>query len=138
MSHVLHINNYKQHLITKGITNPEVQISLTRTAYVSALIRLIQQKCICEADRKDVVYHILSYWNEIFPVNGNMVYLGVKNFYTALYEATATVKGNVFVRVSIEPAALEHPDYNDDQTYDNLVDCLFNEALEQYQMQKGA
>ena len=50
MSHLAHIVTFKKTLIADGITDPKLQIELTRSAYVRALIAL---KCKANIDNKD-------------------------------------------------------------------------------------
>lgn len=138
MSHLAHINAYKQSLIQAGITNPETQIVLTRTAYTCAFIRLFQQLQVPETDRRDVMIHILSYWNETFPVNGNIILGAVRGFQVRLYDAVASAKGNVFVEISQEQEVKDNPTFNDPDTYEALVQCLFEEAVHKYKQHKGA
>lgn len=137
MSHLKHINEYKQSLIKLGITNPEDQIVLTRAAYVCAFIRLFEQQQIPEIDHKDVVLYISNYWNEKFPINGNIVLSLVRGFYARLYESLTNVKGNVFIDISTEQAVKDNPSFNDPETFDTLVQCLLEEATHKYKEAKG-
>ena len=130
MSHLEAINKYKIDLINGGITSPEVHAALTRAAYVNALIQLVQRHRIVEADRKDVIFHILNTWNEEVPVNGNIVYGAVNSFYARL-ELELSKGGNVFVQLMADSVVNEHS-YADFATYQPLVEVLYDEAAFMY------
>ena len=138
MSHLAHINTYKQSLIEAGITNPETQIVLTRAAYVCAFIRLFERYKVPESDHKDIVLYITSYWNETFPINGNVVLGLVRSFYTRLYEAMVNAKGNVFVDISTEQAVKDNSTFNDPASFETLVETLVEEAHHKYKQIKEA
>lgn len=133
MSHLNHINEYKKALLAAGIDCPMDQQALVRAAYISALIRLISSKAVPAIDRKDVIFNSLNQWNEIFPVNGNLVYGQVTGFYDRLNSALC-LGCDVFVKLSSEEAVSEHPSYSDVEGYQELVQCLFNEAETHYNL----
>lgn len=137
MSHLSHINAYKQSLIDLNITNPYTQAALTRVAYACAFIRLFQQENIPQSDHKDIIFYLTSYWNETFPVNGNLVHGIVSNYYGRLYEYLATIKGNILLTLSLEEEVMKHPEYNDPATFHELVDALFEEAKFKYKEVEG-
>lgn len=137
MSHLKHINNYKKELIAAGITDPQTQINLSRTAYVSAFVQLIERHRIPEADRKDVMYFVLNYWNETFPVNGNIVVMQVNSFYDRLCEALCA-GGTIFVQLVNESSVTDHPTYCDFESYKLLVASLVEEAEHKYKHRKVA
>lgn len=137
MSHLKHINDYKKDLINAGITDPTIQINLARTAYVSAFVRLFESRKVPAADRKDVMLYILNYWNETFPVNGNVVIIQVNSFYDRLCDALCR-GGNVFVQLVTESSVTDNPTYSDFDSYAALVDILYEEANHKYDQRSAA
>lgn len=131
MSHVKAINDYKAELLLSGITEPDVQSALVRTAYISVFIQLIERYSIPKEDQKDVMFHILNKWNEIFPVNGNIVFGQVNSFYTRL-KAEIANGGNVFVQLSTDSQVTDHPTYTDFESYKELMVVLYGEAEHMY------
>lgn len=130
MSHLAHIVNFKKSLITEGITNPELQIELVRTAYTKALItvgsanKLDKQQCI------DFNRFVLSYWNETTPVNGLVVMAQVGNFYRALEAFLNNTFTDNKLKIDITPK-VELPldvKYTELETYRDLVQILVDEA----------
>lgn len=136
MSHLEAINKYKVELISAGITSPETQSSLTRAAYVNALIQLLERHCVPKADHKDVMFHVLNRWNEIVPVNGNIVYGAVNSFYARLAQALSE-GGNIFVQLMASDEVNEHPGYSEFATFKELVDVLYGEAEHMYKKIKS-
>lgn len=132
MSHLQHINDYKKVLIEKGIVDHKAQIALVRTAYVTAFIRFFQAKGIKQEDRKDIMFYLLSYWNETFPVNGNMVISLVTSFYTRLNQSLVDMKGNFYVNLVDDQYTTTYPEYNDPTEYCQLVDTLMGEINMKY------
>lgn len=130
MSHLAHIVKLKQNLIAEGVTNPEHQIQIARTAYVKALIvanhanRLNQEKSI-EFDR-----YVLSYWNETTPVNGLQVMKHIGDFYRTLHG----FMDQVFTTDSMDIPIVERVetpinlDYTKLETYAALIQQLVDEA----------
>lgn len=137
MSHLEAINKYKVELIGGGITDPNSQSALTRAAYVNALIQLLERHCVPKEDYKDVMFHLLNKWNEIVPVNGNIVYGAVNSFYARL-GAALSEGGNLFVQLMNTDDVNEHPGYADFGTYKELVAVLYSEAEHMYKKTKKA
>lgn len=136
MSHLEAINKYKVELIGAGITDPSAQAALTRAAYVNALIQLLERRCIPKEDHKDVLFYLLNKWNEIVPVNGNIVYGAVNSFYTRL-AAALSQGGNIFVQLMTSDEVNEHPGYAEFGTFKELVDVLYAEADHMYNKTKS-
>lgn len=132
MSHLDHINNYKIALIKEGVTDPETQIALVRTAYSCAFIRLFTQKNIPVSDRTDVMHYLLSYWNETFPVNGNFVISNVNGFYERLNSTLSNIRATTLLPITRDPIVEKHPLYYDVEGYDQLVETLVTEATHKY------
>ncbi|EBY9764032.1 hypothetical protein D5W64_13040 [Salmonella enterica subsp. enterica serovar Saintpaul] len=130
MSHLAHIVRFKQSLINEGLTDPNLQIEIVRTAYVKALItvgygnKLDQEQCI-QFNR-----YILSYWNEVTPVNGLLVMTMIGNFFRAL--EAALNKPFTFNKLKLEVVPkIDTPidaDWEDMETYRDLVQTLVDEA----------
>lgn len=137
MSHLQHINAYKEALIEKGITNPETQIDLVRTAYCCAFVRLFGDKMTPFDDRPEVMFYILSYWNETHPVNGSLVVATVKNFYLRMREGLITARGPMLLPIAQNAATQAHPDYFNIDGYDQLVQTLHQEATHKYTEIRG-
>lgn len=130
MSHLAHIVKLKQALISEGITNPEMQIAVVRTCYVKALItvnsanKLDEEKCI-EFNR-----YILSYWNEVTPVNGLVVMSMIGNFFRALEKAMNHMFTDNKLEIDITPK-VELPlevDYQKLDAYAGVIQTLIDEA----------
>lgn len=129
MSHLDHIVKVKQDLIEKGVTNPQKQIDVIRTAYVKALIVVNQANHLNEEDCVDFNRYILGYWNETTPVAGHMVMTLVGNFFRALQKAT----GEIFIGNTIEIEVCPKiegvsVDFAELETYKNLISTLIGEA----------
>lgn len=130
MSHLAHIVEFKKSLITEGITNPDLQIQLVRTAYVKALItvgnanKLDKQQCI------DFNRFVLGYWNETTPVNGLAVAAAVGAFYRKLEGFLNNTFTDNELNIDIVDK-VELPlevKYTELETYRNLVQTLVDEA----------
>jgi len=132
MSHLTAIVNYKKELIANEINDPELQIEFVRTAYISGLIRVLTKYEVCTADRKEYLLKMLSYWNEIYPVNGNIVILEIENFYRRLRSSLQGIKSNLFVKLVTNDSFDKFPGFNDLTTYNELVNIIYKEADEKY------
>lgn len=132
MSHLQCINEYKKVLIEKGVVDHKTQISLVRTAYVAAFVRFFQVKCIDKKDYKDIMFYMLSYWNETFPVNGNLVVSLVNSFYAKMHQSLVDIKGNIFINLVDDQYTTSYPEYNDPEEYEKLIETLFGEINVKY------
>lgn len=134
MSHLAHIVTFKKTLIADGITDPKLQIDLTRSAYVRALIAL---KCKANIDNKDYkpfFNHVLSYWNETSPVAGSLVVSEVIHFFAVLDKALNNVGEVEVIQVPVTTAP-ELPDgkkLTEMVSYTDLVTALMTEASDKY------
>lgn len=132
MSHLAHINTFKVALINAGVTSPEDQTELVRSAYTLALVRVIHGKCIPIEDRRDFLCHVLSYWNETFPVEGNLVIHRVMQFFQELDTRLNTLNGNLYVPLIHSDLLTKCPTFSEMDGYGSLVNCLFEEASRKY------
>lgn len=130
MSHLQHIVRFKQSLLSEGISAPDLQIEIVRTAYVKALItigygnNLNQEQCI-QFNR-----YILSYWNEVTPVNGLLVMTMVGNFCRALKAHLERPFTENKLKLEVCPK-IELPiecKWDELETYKDLVQTLVDEA----------
>lgn len=130
MSHLAHIVKLKQNLIAEGVTNPEIQIAIARTAYVKALItvncanKLDEEKCI-EFNR-----YVLSYWNETTPVNGLLVMKMIGDFFRKMESFLKQTFVDNELKLEVTPV-VENPadlDYTKLEPYQSLVQQLVDEA----------
>lgn len=137
MSHLQHINTFKMDLIKQGITNPEDQIGLARTAYTCAFVRFLTAHHVPEQEHKKVMEFMLGYWNETFPVNGPFVIGSVRSFFLRLYSAINHVRGVVVIDVSKEKVIEVYPDYCTLVSYEDLVKTLVMEIEHKYPQIKG-
>lgn len=139
MSHLQHINTFKVELISKGVTHPEDQMGLTRTAYTCAFIRFFTGKCVPDCEHKPVMEYMLGYWNETFPVNGPFVIGSVRSFFLRLSGELTQAKGMVSVPVSKEKVIDVYPEYSTLVSYEALVKTLVLEIEHKYpHIKKGA
>lgn len=132
MSHVAAIIDYKKELLTNGVTDPELQIEFVRTAYISALIRLLTKYDVNKEDRKEYLQKVLSYWNEVYPVDGNIIILEIENFYRRLRTSLLGVKSDLFVKLVTNDSFTKFPEFNDLETYNSLVNIIYSEAESKY------
>ena len=132
MSHVAAIINYKKELLSNGVTDPELQIEFVRTAYISALIRLLTKYDVNKEDRKEYLQKVLSYWNEVYPVDGNIIILEIENFYRRLRTSLLGVKSDLFVKLVTNDSFTKFPEFNDLETYNSLVNIIYSEAESKY------
>lgn len=132
MSHLAHINTFKVALINAEITSPQEQTDLVRSAYVLALVRVIHSKGIPVEDRRDFLCHVLSYWNETFPVEGNLVIHRVMQFFQELDTRLNTLNGNLYVPLIHSDLLTKCPTFSEMDGYQSLVNCLFEEASRKY------
>lgn len=130
MSHLAHIVKFKQALISEGLTDPNLQVELVRTSYVKALItvgyanKLNEEQCI-QFNR-----YILSYWNEVTPVNGLLVMTMIGNFCRALEAALNRPFTFNKLKLDVVPK-IETPiesKWEDLESYQALVQTLVDEA----------
>lgn len=130
MSHLAHIVKLKERLIAEGVLHPQQHIDIAQTAYTKALIavnggnNLDEQTCI------NFNRHILSYWNEITPVNGNLVMAQVGQFFRGLQQSLNTVNTGDVIVIKITPR-VETPgdvDYTKLEPYEALIQILIDEA----------
>ena len=134
MSHLAHIVTFKKTLIADGITDPKLQIDLTRSAYVRALIALKCKANIDNKDYKSFFNHVLSYWNETSPVAGSLVVSEVIHFFAVLDKTLSNVGEVEVIQVPVTTAP-ELPDgkkLTEMASYTDLVNALLVEASEKY------
>lgn len=134
MSHLAHIVTFKKTLIADGITDPKLQIELTRSAYVRALISLKHQSAIDGKDFKPFCNHVLSYWNETSPVAGSLVVSEVIHFFAVLDKALSNVGEMEVIQVPVTtaPELPEGKKLTEMASYTDLVNALLVEASEKY------
>lgn len=130
MSHLAHIVKLKENLIQEGVLHPQQHIDIAQTAYTKALItvnganKLDEQTCI------NFNRYILSYWNEVTPVNGNMVMAQIGQFFRNLQQLlNSTLVDDVAV-IKITPRVETEGDidYTKLESYSALVQILIDEA----------
>lgn len=130
MSHLAHIVKLKERLITEGVLHPQQHIDIAQTAYTKALIavnggnKLDEQTCI------NFNRYILSYWNEITPVNGNLVMSQVGQFFRGLQQSLNAVNVGDVIVIKVTPR-VETPealDYTKLEPYEALIQILIDEA----------
>ena len=135
MSHVAKIIAVKQTLLGMGFSDPDLQTAVTRTAYVRALASIRHQLNIEDKDVSDWLKFTLAYWNETYPVAGNLVIADLSRFSSAL--KTALMNLGSLDKLEVEVATFpEKPEGLDVVTvggYDELVNQLKVEAAEQYE-----
>lgn len=133
MSHLAHIITVKKALIDLGVTNPVDQIAICRTAYVRALAMFQNRGRLPKDQHADFYTQILSYWNEVTPVQGNLVIAELRRFNAEMTAALLGLGHLDAISVEITPIAelqgkvkiSEIPGYKE------LVDILSAEAEEQ-------
>lgn len=130
MSHLAHIVKLKERLIAEGVLHPQQHVDIAQTAYTKALIavnggnKLDEQTCI------NFNRYILSYWNEVTPVNGNLVMSQVGQFFRGLQQTLNAVNVADVMVIKITPR-VETPgdvDYTKLEPYEALVQILIDEA----------
>lgn len=130
MSHLAHIVKVKENLIAEGIVNPQAQIEICQTAYTKALITVSASHKLDEQTRVNFNRYILSYWNEVTPVNGNLVLAQIGAFFRELAKAMETTFVDDVLVIKVVPT-IELPldvKYSKLQTYADLVQILIDEA----------
>ena len=134
MSHLAHIVTFKKTLIADGITDPKLQIDLTRSAYVRALISLKHKSTIDGKDFKPFCSHVLSYWNETSPVAGSLVVSEVIHFFAVLDKALNNVGEVEVIQVPVTtaPELTEGKKLTEMASYTDLVTALMTEASDKY------
>ncbi|UQT02838.1 hypothetical protein SUREIYA_02430 [Serratia phage vB_SmaM-Sureiya] len=130
MSHLAHIVKLKQNLIAEGVTNPETQIAIARTAYVKALITVNTSNKLDEEQCIEFNRYVLSYWNETTPVNGLIVMKTIGDFFRNLDNFLQHTFTDCVLKIQIVPY-VENPadlEYTELETYKSLVQQLVDEA----------
>lgn len=133
MSHLAHIITVKKSLIELGVTNPIEQIAIVRTAYVRALALFQQRGRLAKNQHGDFLTQILGYWNEVTPVQGNLVISELRRFNAELTAALLGIGGLDSINVVITPIAelSDKVKISEIPGYKDLVDVLSAEADEQ-------
>lgn len=131
MSHLAHIVTVKQSLIAQGVTDPIKQIEVVRTAYVRALFMVKNKLNIPVQHQGDFYRYLLSYWNEVHPVAGNLVIAEITHFNGQLNQAINNIASVDKIVIEIAPiefegSVVEIPGYAD------LVETMVKEAESKY------
>lgn len=129
MSHVAKIAKLKAELIKLGITDPTQQTAIARTAYVRALGSYRYRNPGCEAHLGGFLDYILGYWNETYPVAGNLVKAELARFNFALMAALHNL-GKVS---RIDLKIVDTPDVPDDLKLDELA--VYSELVDQLNLE---
>lgn len=130
MSHLAHIVKLKERLIAEGVLHPQQHIDIAQTAYTKALLavnggnKLDEQTCIA------FNRYILSYWNEVTPVNGNLVLSQVGQFFRNLQQSlnTVNVGDSIVIKITPRVETPEDFDYTKLEPYEALIQILIDEA----------
>lgn len=130
MSHLAHIVKLKENLIQLGVTSPQVQTNIAQTAYTKALINVNGSNKLDEKTCIEFNRYILSYWNEVTPVKGNLIASQVGSFFRSMDALFNTTIVDDVALIRIVPGVEEVGDvkYTELETYSSLVQVLIDEA----------
>lgn len=130
MSHLAHIVKLKESLIKEGILHPQQHIDIAQTAYTKALITVCGANKLNEQTRINFNRFILSYWNEVTPVNGNMVLAQVGQFFRSLQQSlnSTLVDDVIVIKITPRVETEGEKDYTKLESYSALVQILIDEA----------
>lgn len=129
MSHLQHIVLLKQDLISNDVNGPVQQAAIARTAYVKALIHINAVNKLDEEQRNAFNRFVLGYWNEVTPVNGQLVVSAINRFFYNLESFLA----KSFTANTLEVPVVEAVEdvkfkWEELDTYRNLVQTLVTEG----------
>lgn len=131
MSHLPHVISLKKELIKLDIVSPDAQNVIVSTAYTKALIPVVlkakQQKTLI-LNEKNYLDRVLSYWNEITPINGFVIKNEITHFFNGFEKQLENLVGNV---IEIPVCKTEETvDFCALEPYKELIECLKREATE--------
>lgn len=137
MSHLAHIVKLKAALIVEGIADPYKQIDIVQTAYIKALINVNGANNLDEKTCVGFNQWILSYWNEVTPVKGNLIAVKVGSFFRGMTDIfNKAITGDVVILPVVDKVETpEGTDYLKLEEYESLIATLIYEAnhkLSQY------
>jgi hypothetical protein len=133
MSHLPHVADYKNKLISLGITCPEQLAKFALEPYATAIIRKhfkFSSSIGLSIDEEQAVWEQLDRWNKISPINGPFVFETVKYRMASLRAALIT-KGRLpepFTTVVVVEGT-EGVDITQNEEFSVLVEFLLAELV---------